>query len=415
MARQKLTKAAVDALPFSDTGQKIYFDTELSGFLVCIGKRTKTYYTQRQIGPKTVRVKIGGHDVYSAEKARSEARLLIARILQGENPNETKRAARSRSITLDKALSDYLTARESLVESTVETYGRVVTQYLGSWRNTSLCEIKPAMVQEMHLRLTKERGGVTANTAMRVFRAIYNYAAAFHDELPNNPVNRLTQARAWNRETRRQTVIKSADLPNWYAAVDALDHQIARDYLRLLLFTGMRRSEAARLRWENVDLNDRTFSVPLTKNHDCLTLPMSDYLFDLFERRREVAGENPWLFPGDGKSGHLEEPRKFIQQVRRNSGVDFTLHDLRRTFITIAESLDLSVYAIKRLLNHRDGRDVTSGYIIHSVERLREPMQRITDKILLLANQERDQKFPYDRQEVEIICPANGVGQRTYR
>jgi hypothetical protein len=55
---------------------------------------------------------------------------------------------------------------------------------------------------------------------------------------------------------------------------------------------------------------------------------------------------------------------------------------LRRTFITIAESLDISAYALKRLLNHKMTNDVTAGYIVADVERLRKPMQLITDYIL---------------------------------
>jgi integrase len=59
----------------------------------------------------------------------------------------------------------------------------------------------------------------------------------------------------------------------------------------------------------------------------------------------------------------------------------FSLHDLRRTFITTAESLDIPAYALKRLLNHADG-DVTAGYIILDNERLRAPMQRIADYLV---------------------------------
>ncbi|RLA10769.1 MAG: integrase, partial [Gammaproteobacteria bacterium] len=70
---------------------------------------------------------------------------------------------------------------------------------------------------------------------------------------------------------------------------------------------------------------------------------------------------------------------KPMAKVVERSGVAFTLHDLRRTFITIAESLDISAYALKRLLNHKMTNDVTAGYIITDVERLREPMQRITE------------------------------------
>ena len=59
-----------------------------------------------------------------------------------------------------------------------------------------------------------------------------------------------------------------------------------------------------------------------------------------------------------------------------------TLHDLRRTFITVAESLDISAYAAKRLVNHKMSGDVTAGYIIADVARLRDPMQKITDRLL---------------------------------
>ena len=69
----------------------------------------------------------------------------------------------------------------------------------------------------------------------------------------------------------------------------------------------------------------------------------------------------------------------------------FTLHDLRRTFITIAESLDIPAYALKRLLNHKDSNDVTAGYIVSDVNRLREPMQRITDFIKSKITEENNE------------------------
>lgn len=78
---------------------------------------------------------------------------------------------------------------------------------------------------------------------------------------------------------------------------------------------------------------------------------------------------------------HLVEPKTAVARVVALSGISFTPHDLRRTFITIAEGLDIPAYALKRLLNHKQAGDVTAGYIIPNTERLREPMQRITDFI----------------------------------
>ena len=71
-----------------------------------------------------------------------------------------------------------------------------------------------------------------------------------------------------------------------------------------------------------------------------------------------------------------------MAHVIKATGIHFTVHDLRRTFITIAESLDIPAYALKRLMNHKMSNDVTAGYIVADVDRLRKPMQLITDYIL---------------------------------
>ncbi len=70
------------------------------------------------------------------------------------------------------------------------------------------------------------------------------------------------------------------------------------------------------------------------------------------------------VFPGKDPSGYIIESRKTMIKITEQSGVEFTLRDLRRTFITIAESLNIPAYALKRLLNHKMNNDVTAGYII---------------------------------------------------
>jgi integrase len=71
-----------------------------------------------------------------------------------------------------------------------------------------------------------------------------------------------------------------------------------------------------------------------------------------------------------------------MANLTKLSGIHFRIHDLRRTFITIAEGLDISAYALKRLMNHKMNGDITAGYIVTDVERLRKPMQQITDYFL---------------------------------
>lgn len=111
------------------------------------------------------------------------------------------------------------------------------------------------------------------------------------------------------------------------------------------------------------------------------TLPLSDFLYNLLVTRKDKT-HSEFVFPGSGAGDFIIEPRKQIAKVIATSGISFTVHDLRRTFITIAESLDIPAYALKRLLNHKIANDVTPGYIIFDVERLRKPMQLISNYLL---------------------------------
>jgi integrase len=225
---------------------------------------------------------------------------------------------------------------------------------------------------------------------MRFLRAIFNFAAGKYEDskgrpiILENPVKRLSQTEAWYRVERRKTVIKAHDLKDWYGGVikvgGTAKGETVRDYLLLLLFTGLRRQEAAQLPFSGLDFKARTITVLDTKNREDHTLPMSDLVFSLLSARRDSV-EGDFVFPGEGKGGYLVEPRKQMEKVAKTSGVDFTLHDLRRTFTTIAEGLDVPAYSLKRLLNHKMPGDVTAGYIVTDVERLREPMQKITDFI----------------------------------
>ena len=136
-----------------------------------------------------------------------------------------------------------------------------------------------------------------------------------------------------------------------------------------------RRREATSLRWEEVDFKTKSFKVLYTKNRKSLELPCSDYMMEILKRRIRESDLGPF---------ELDEPKKFVAWVRKKFSIEFTVHDLRRSFITYAESLDFGAYTIKALVNHSVGssRDVTEGYLQLSIERLRDPIQRIENYVL---------------------------------
>jgi hypothetical protein len=66
-------------------------------------------------------------------------------------------------------------------------------------------------------------------------------------------------------------------------------------------------------------------------------------------------------------------------------GVRVSPHDLRRTFITVAESCEISPMALKAMVNHSLGGDVTAGYVQMTTERLRAPVQKVADEMKRLC------------------------------
>ncbi len=389
----KLTKSFVDSIPLLDVGQVFYRDTELKGFALRVGKTAKTYIVENKFNGKSIRTTIGKHNIFTAEQARLQARITLGKMAVGQNPQDEKRNHRARSVTLIDVIDEYLIARKTLKPRTIYDYRHGLKTYLGDWMNKPMSEINKDMIAQRHI-LIGQRSHAQANLTMRSLSALFNFAMIQYEDsegeniINDNPVKRLTLTSAWYRIKRRITVIRPHYLPIWYKSLAGLkdDHtsrgrEVFRDYLLFILFTGLRREEAAKLEWRHIDMDAKTFVIIDTKNGLDHQLPFSNYIHEMLIIRR-ISSMSQYVFARDSGTGYMQVPQKLMNRIVSESHVKFTVHDLRRTFITIAESLDIPAYALKRLLNHKMSNDVTAGYIITDVERLRQPMQKITDYIL---------------------------------
>ena len=391
----KITKSVVEKLPNPPQGQDFYRDQTLVGFGLYAGAQSKTFYVEKRINGKSVRTAIGRHGQISAQRARERAQEILGKMATGINPNDEKRSKLVRGVSLKKVYKDYKEVRKDLKPKTLYDYDRIMTTVFSGWQSKAISDITKDMIERKHKKTGEENGPAYANLAMRFLRSLLNFAISKYENskgesfILENPVKRLSQTRAWYRVDRRRREIKSNDLQVWYKTVSNLSNDSLRDYLILLLFTGLRKQEALKLEWDHVDLSNKTLTITDTKNRIPLALPLSDFTFELLKKRNDSRDtDTKFVFPGQGKTSHLVEPREAVKKVRKLSNIEFSLHDLRRTFITNAESLDIPHYALKQLINHKQGNDVTSGYIISDPERLRKPMERIETHLLRLCRKD---------------------------
>ena len=399
------TKGNLDGLPVPvGTSRPYYHDSVAGGLSVRItSKGVKSFVVQRRINKKPVIITLGRYPEMTIQQARNTAIKALNSISEGINPNKKSEDEVIRQVTLKQVFEDYIRSRgTNLKDNTKKGYISTFNSYLSTWSNISIADITRNMVEKKHREIT-QKSPTRANTVMRQLRAYFNYAMGEYENSAgnpvfiHNPVSRLSHVKAWNREKRKQSVIKTYDLKKWYDAVMELPQnqykdvyiessEVCRDLFLFILFTGLRRREATNLMWSNIDFKDHSLTIDDTKNHEPHSLPLTPFLLEILERRKSNSlyifqGSKP-NFKGLTLDTPFNEPKNQIKRIRKISGVYFNLHDLRRTFITVAESLDINAYALKKLLNHKDQRDVTSGYIIIDMERLRKPMNKITNYIL---------------------------------
>lgn len=391
----RITKKVVDELLTPEKGYILRWDGALKGFGVRVtANGAISFILQYRALGKSRRITLGRYGSppgLTVEQARKKAIMLLGEVVKGLDPAKEKAKKKVERITLREACDAYVETRD-LKSGTVKDLNEALKGFR-DWMNRPLLSISREMVAKRHRQLG-QRSKARANGAFRYLRAIFNFAVAQYTDadgkplITDNPVKRLSETKAWYRIKTRQTVIKPHQLKPWMEAVQSLKNdrrtstfETVGDFLMLVLLTGLRHQEAATLQWDQVDLEGRTLTVLDTKNRQDHTLPLSDYLLAMLSRRITMA-TNEYVFAASRDNGYLRDSRRALAWVKETSGVPFTVHDLRRTFATVADSLDVPGYAVKMLLNHMFNGDVTAGYIIRDIERLRRPMQRITDYIL---------------------------------
>jgi integrase len=382
MPKLKLTKASVEALPFTESGQVMYVDTELKGFALVVGRVAKAYIAQKDVRGRTRRITIGRHGTWTTELARKEAQHLLVEMDRGFDPVEKKKAEASDLITFGEAYRIHLERIQRLGRTprTIETYHERVDRYLRDWLARPIRHISRADIRERHTRIGENHGRTSANRAMAAFRAIYNTVLKEHENFPVAP----TIAVHWYKEYRRQAPVADIDLPDWYAKVMQIRNPVRRDLQLFTLFTGLRRNDACTVRWDDVNAALGSLHRPNPKGGPAraFTIPLPDVCVEILARRREenpkMFGEGcPWVFPSLSLHGDKVIPVSEPQEYKRGLP---SPHRLRDTYTTAANGAGLSPYDIDVLTNHRPPQgSVTSGYIRQDFSHLKIQQQKVAD------------------------------------
>lgn len=360
------------------TGRSWYRDSGSPLLLMVTPTGVMVFYIRRRVNGRPVKVRIGPWPDLKVSDARVTARDAVHKIAQGIDPAEARRQHEAeqarREYTFADAVTAYRKDREAqgVKASTLDEYQRLADKYATAWKPRPLSSVDKSAVLELHRRIGKKHGEATANALMRVVRAVMRLAIDTDRLVGNNPTTVLKGR--WFAQEIRETVIPAEHLPAWFEATAKCRgegtpvQQVAADLLELILLTGMRRSEASRLKW--ADINIGILTVADTKNKATLRLPVTPAMQTILDRRKAAGGRSSWIFPSVGgtrksREGYLKEPRSALAAIEAATGVSHSTHDLRRTFISTAAPI-VPAAVLKSLVNHKQQKsgDVTQRHYV---------------------------------------------------
>lgn len=157
----------------------------------------------------------------------------------------------------------------------------------------------------------------------------------------------------------RNGCLKREQLKSWFEEMRKISNPVMSAFAQALLITGARRGELEHLKWNDVNFESEHPSLTIrdkatTRGSDIGTrvVPLTPYVAALLQA---LPRRNKWVFSSPtSESGRMTEPRKSIDPALIAAGLEgLTLHDLRRSFSTLAEWTGANNELVKEIMGHR--------------------------------------------------------------
>lgn len=393
----KLNKSNVDAIPLEEKGQKIYRDSELTGFAVRVTTKSKSYIIDRKHGGTLYRIVIGKTTDMPAVQARHKAQRILGQIVNGEYQKVAlpEGAINPLDITIDQALQIYID-KNSFKPKTVRQYKKYIDLYLKGWGNRKLFSLTKQEILEKFIDVSRISKS-SANGSISMVGTLWKYIHTLYSSdttpiLQTNPIDIIAVTNGWNQIPRRERHLNKDIIYKYYQAVLNYEDELNlentarsnthRDIVLFTMYTGCRRQEVCQLKWSDVDFKAGTIIFKDTKNGSDHLFPIGDHLLSIL-KDRFLLRENDWIFPATkiptSHNMHATKVDTLLNRVGEQVNYYVSMHDFRRTFATICNLLRFNIYVTKRLLNHtaRPRLDVTGGYVQIPMEELKASMNMI--------------------------------------
>lgn len=381
--RLAFTNKRLTKLPTPKDRAAWYYDDETPGFALTVSPMGKmVFYFVGRVRGRPSRVKVGEFPALGVADARDAVRGIVGDVARGREVGERKRAGRA---TVDDLFEHYLTVHAKPVKRTWQRdekeYGRLVKPEIGA---LPLIDVKRDIIEKLVASIEDDGGKGPARKARALLSKMFEVGIA-GGWCEHNPV-RGTRRPEFDP---RQRYLKADEVAAFLGALEQLESDNARDFFKLALFTGARRSNVASMTWDELDLPSGLWMIPASKakGKRPQTIPLSSHALEIIERRRQKRRQGvPWVLPGRGRRGHYAEPKDAWRRVLKLSGLtDLRIHDLRRSLGAWQQRSGASLRTIQQTLGHSDPSITARVYSPMELDQVRAASQTALDALMGVA------------------------------
>jgi integrase len=380
--KKPLTDRGIQALKAAASGQRrLVWDAIVPGLAVRVtdqGVRTFVLVTRYPGSRSPAPRSLGVYGAITLEAARIKAREWLALIAAGTDPAAVVPPAAPMSVAavLEDFVARYVRAKGRTLRSAAlieSAFARHVKPRIGK---IEIYKLRRSAVAAMLNEIAKASGPVAADRTLAYLSKALNWFAMGDDEFVSPIVRGM--ARTKPRERARDRVLSEAELRAvWLAAESA---GVFGRYLRFTLLTAVRRTEAARMKWTELDGDLWIIPAARMKAKAEHVIPLSTAALELLGDR-----QGPFVFTTDGVTA-ISGFSKFKAQFDKASGVQgWRLHDLRRTARTLLTQAGVKEEVAEQCLAHVIG-GVRGVYNRHQyLEEKRQAFEALASLVLRIV------------------------------
>lgn len=396
-----------DLTPAPDGKRRWVYDTQTPGLAVQItAKGTKSFYLYRWVNGRPEKLRLGRFPATTVEQARREAAKALGMIAEGQNPVEVRRQAKA-EMTLEQ-LHQLWMKHAKVHKRTWPEDDRNYNSFLKPWANRKLSGIKRERVKALHSKVGQNNGHYAANRLLALLSAMFNHAIREYELPLPNPCIGIKKF----PEQKREAWIKPGDMPAFFRALEAEHNTDFRDFFSLLLLTGARKGNVLAMRWADINMEQALWSIPAAdhKTNRIQTIPLSKPAMAILERRKEALedrtdsddeeeNKNVYVFPGNGRTGHLTEPEGAWKRITENANLPgLRLHDLRHTMASWQVTSGVSLVITSKALGHTN-TSTTARYAHLATDPVRDANEKAAAAMLKAANADNRETEAEDTQQ----------------